>query len=308
MIYTVTLNPSLDLIYTTKKDKIEEYILSSKTMRFPGGKGINTTRMLNNLGIPSIATGFLGGNTGQVIKNWFIQNHVDSNFIDIGDENRINTRIRTPKAQYTIEGISPKISDEQLNDLIIYLSKLREGDILVMGGSIPNNCDPDIYIRLTEIARANKADFVIDVDAKSMKRLLSYRPLLIKPNINNLAKMFDVDEINTEVDILKYGKKCIELGAKNAIVSIGKDGSYLFTEDNKVYRAYGVEGKVVNSFNSRDAMIGGFIGVYMRLHEPVEAFRMAAAAASATAFVEDLADKDLTHEIYDKTKVEEILL
>lgn len=306
MIYTVTLNPALDMIYTTDANEIKEYVASKSTQKFPGGKGVNTTRMLNNLGIPSIATGFLGGYAGNIMKQWFEEKGINNKFYEINGETRINTRIRTPHAQYTIEGVSPSVTKENLEDLMFYLANLREGDILVMGGSIPNNIDSDIYIRLAEIANANKAEFVVDVDSKSMHKLLPYKPLLIKPNIDNLAKMFGLDEITTEKDIIKYGKKCIELGAKNVIVSIGKDGSYLFTQDGKIYRAYEVIGKPVNTFNARDAMIGGFIGVYMRLNEPLEAFKMAAAAASATAFVEDLADKELTMKVYKDTIVEEI--
>lgn len=308
MIYTVTLNPALDIIYTADSLESEGYTYANNTQKFPGGKALNVSRMLANIGIPSIATGFLGGQSGKFIKNWFEEIASDTHFIDIKDDTRINVRLRTPQQHITIAGTYPSIPEEKITELLTYLSKLREGDIVVMGGSIPCNVDFEIYKRIAEICKANKAEFVIDIPPKQMKELLSYRPLLIKPNLDNLAKMFDLEQITNEADIIKYGLKCIELGAKNVIVSVGEEGSYLFNDNADSFRSYGVKGEEVNSFNSRDAMIGGFIGIYMRKQDVIESFRMASAAASATAFVEDLADHDLTMEIYEKTIVEKIEL
>lgn len=308
MIYTVTLNPSLDIIYTADKFEESGYTNASSTHRFAGGKGINISRMLHNLGIPSYATGFTGGYPGSYIRTWFEENREDHFFIEIEDNTRINTRLRTPEKQFTLVGVSPSIPEEQLKELIFFLSRIQEGDVVVMGGSIPNNIEDDIYTRIAEICNANKAEFVIDVPAERLLDLAKYKPLLIKPNIEDLAKMFGLEEINTESEIIKYGKKCIEAGAKNVIVSVGAEGSYLFTDKGEAYRSYGIEGKEINSFNSRPAMIAGFLSVYMRKQDIVESYKMAAAAGSATAFVEDLADMELTKQIHDKTVVEEIEL
>ena len=308
MIYTVTLNPALDIIYTADSLESEGYTYANNTQKFPGGKALNVSRMLANIGIPSIATGFLGGQPGKFIKNWFEEIDSETHFIDIKDDTRINVRLKTPQQHITIAGTYPSIPEEKILELLTYLSKLREGDIVVMGGSIPCNVDFEIYKRIAEICKANKAEFVIDIPPKKMKDLLSYKPLLIKPNLDNLAKMFDLEQITNEADIIKYGLKCIELGAKNVIVSVGEGGSYLFNDNADSFRSYGVKGEEVNSFNSRDAMIGGFIGIYMRKQDVIESFRMASAAASATAFVEDLADHNLTMEIYEKTIVEKIEL
>lgn len=306
MIYTVTLNPALDLIYKTNKINKDGYTYADASYKFPGGKALNVTRMLHNLNIPSIALGFLGGYSGNVLRDWFEDENVENFFLEIEDSTRINSRIRTKGEELTIAGVYPRVPKDKIEILLTYLSKLREGDILVMGGSIPQDVEKDIYTRIAEIAKANKADFVIDIAPKKLKSLLSYKPLLIKPNIKQLAEMFDLEKISTEIDIINYGKKCVELGAKNVIVSVGEEGSYLFTSDGKSYRSWGVKGKEINSFNSRDAMIGGFIGIYMRTNDPIQSFKMAAAAASATAFEEDLASGEHVKEIYEKTVVEEI--
>lgn len=306
MIYTVTLNPALDMV--SYVDELNSTFTQTRdSYKYPGGKGINVSRMLLNLGIPNIATGYLGGYPGEFIKDWFNDNGADSFFIDIKEDNRTTIRIKTNTDEMTIAGISPYVEQEKINDLLYYLSRVREGDIVMMGGTIPQGVDPDIYERISEICNANKAFFIMDVPAKDLLASLKNKPLLIKPNIDNLSLMFDEEEVITDENkIIEYGLKCVDMGAKNVIVSIGKDGSYLFTEDKAVYRSFGVEGVEVNSFNSRDAMIAAFIGPYMRKQDPVESFKMASAAASATAFVEDLATKEDVLNVFEKIEIKQL--
>lgn len=306
MIYSVTLNPALDLVsYVDNLDS--NYADTSAAFKYPGGKAINASRMLYNLNIPSYVTGFLGGYPGKFIRDWFEERKFDNFFIDIEEDNRTTIRIKTSEKEMTIAGISPTIPEEKLDDLLYFLSRVREGDIVIMGGSLPKNVSEDVYTRIIEICKANKAEFVVDIPPQQTLESLKYKPLLIKPNSDNLALMFGRKEaFNNEKELIEHGLKCIDLGAKNVIVSIGRDGSYLFTEDKSVYRSYGVDGIEVNSFNSRDAMIAAFIGVYMRKTDPVEAFKMAASAASATAFVEDLANKAEVEEVFSQIKIEKI--
>lgn len=306
MIYTVTLNPALDMI--SYVDELNSsFTQTTQSFKYPGGKGINVSRMLYNLGMKSIATGFLGGYPGDFIRDWFEEKGIENYFVDIKEDNRTTIRIKTNKDEMTIAGISPVIDEDQMEDLLYFLSRVREGDIVVMGGSLPNNVPINIYKRISEICNANKASFISDIPAKDMLYGLKDKPLLIKPNIENLSLMFDEkDVITDEAKIIEYGLKCVDMGAQNVIVSIGKEGSYLFTKDKAVYRSYGVDGVEVNSFNSRDAMIAAFIGPYVRKNDPVEAFKMASAAASATAFVEDLASKEQVEEIFKKVRIEQI--
>lgn len=306
MIYTVTLNPAFDMV--SYVDSLESnYAQTSQAYKYPGGKAINVSRMLYNLNIPSYVTGFLGGYPGNFIRDWFEERNFQSFFQEIEEDNRTTLRIKTKDKEMTIAGISPTIPEEKMEELIYFLSRVREGDIIVMGGSLPLGVPEDIYTRIINICKANKAEFMVDIPPKQTLEALKYGPLLIKPNDDNLALMFGKTEpFQTKEELIEHGLKCIDMGAKNVIVSIGKDGAYLFTEDRAVYRSYGVEGIEVNSFNSRDAMIASFIGVYMKISDPVEAFKMASAAASATAFVEDLASKEEVEEAFKKIKIEQI--
>ena len=306
MIYTVTLNPAFDMV--SYVDSLEDiYAQTTEAYKYPGGKAINVSRMLYNLNIPSYVTGFLGGYPGKFIRDWFEERDFESFFQEIEQDNRTTIRIKTKEKEMTIAGISPEVPEEKLEELIYFLSRVREGDIIVMGGSLPEGVPEDIYTRIINICKANKAEFMVDIPPKQTLESLKYGPLLIKPNSDNLALMFGKDApFETEEELIKHGLKCVEMGAKNVIVSIGKEGAYLFTEDKAVYRSYGVEGTEVNSFNSRDAMIAAFIGVYMKISNPVEAFKMASAAASATAFVEDFADKDQVSEVFEKIEIKQI--
>lgn len=303
MIYTVTLNPALDLV--TYVDSLGgTYAQTTEAHKYPGGKAINVSRMLYNLNIPSYVTGFLGGYPGKFIKDWFDERGFESFFQEVEQDNRTSMRIKTKDKEMTIAGISPEVSEDKIEELIYFLSRVREGDIIVMGGSLPKGVADDIYTRIINICNANRAEFMVDIPPKQTLESLKYHPLLIKPNSDNLALMFGKKEpFKTEEELIEHGLKCIEMGAKNVIVSIGKDGAYLFTEDGAVHRSFGVKGVEVNSFNSRDAMIAAFIGVYMKKNDPVEAFKMASAAAAATAFVEDFASKEEVFDTFEKIKL-----
>lgn len=303
MIYTVTLNPALDMINYVD-DLKGNYTNTKAAFKYPGGKAINVSRMLYNLNIPSYVTGFVGGYPGRFIKDWFNERNLETFFLEIEEDNRTTMRFKTNEKELTVAGVSPHIPHDTLEDLLFFLARVREGDIVVMGGSIPENVPQDIYKRISEICKANNAHFMIDIPAEQTLDALKDAPLLIKPNADNLALMFGRDKpYDNEKDLIRDGLTCVERGAQNVIVSIGAEGAYLFTKDKAVYRTYGVEGNVVNTFNARDAMIAAFIGTYMRKTDPVEAFKMASAAATATAFVEDLASKEEVLETFDKIKM-----
>lgn len=306
MIYTVTLNPTLDMIVYLDDLDPGNLLQVKASHKYPGGKAINVSRTLHNLNIPSVSTGFLGGYPGKFIYDWFEKRKLEHYFINVDEDSRTNIKVKSQNEETILRGVSPYVPKKDVDDLLYFLSRVREGDIIVMGGSIPDSISHDIYRRIIEICKANKAHFVIDIPPKQTLDALKFGPLLIKPNIDDLAKMFDKDGFDDEDDIIEHGLKCINIGATNAIVSLGDEGSYLFTKDGSVYRSYGVKGKVVNTFSSRDAMIGAFIGLYMKQNDPVSAFKMASASASATAFVEDIATKEEIEDIYEKTIVKKI--
>ena len=309
MIYTVTLNPSLALF--TELDNLvlgeRNKIKSERTL--PGGKAINVSRVLSALRIPTIATGFIGGFQGQFIKEWLQDEDITTDFVEMKGVNRTNIKIFENNRETMINFPGPKISSEEIDELLYYLSRVREGDTIIFGGSVPpmeENMDEDIYDRLLSVARGNKADFVADVPSQYLLSMVKEKPLLIKPNGEDIAKIFNV-EINDKYDYIPYGKKLREMGAKNVIISYGAQGSMLFTED-KVYASNEIDDgrEIINTVACRDSMIAGFLGNMVKDNDPVESYKLAIAAASATARVLDLPSYDQIVEMLNLVEIEEI--
>lgn len=309
MIYTVTLNPSIDLFVGLDQFKLGE-LNKVKTERIlPGGKAINVSRVLSALRIPTIATGFVGGYQGQFIKDWLQKEDITTDFVEMKEINRTNVKIYENKRETYISFPGPNISSEEVDELLYYLSRVREGDTIIFGGSVPpmdENMDDDIYDRLLSVAKANGADFVADVPSQYLLNMVKEKPLLIKPNEQDIVKIFDAD-IKTKLDYIPYGKKLVELGAKNVIISYGANGSMLFTED-KVYESNEIDDgrEVVNTAACRDAMIAGFIASMAKDGDPVVAYKMAVASASATARVIDLPTHDLIDDLLTYVEIKEI--
>ena len=307
MIYTVTLNPSVDMLVRLDNLEFGSVTRMKKDKRIPGGKGINVSRVLRQLGIPSVATGFIGGFTGKFITDWLKKEDIQLGFIDIMDETRINIKLLTTSdnVSTSINGKGPNVSRVEVQEFLYYMSRVREGDVVIISGSIPPSVDRDIYQRLVNICNANKAEFVIDTDLDLVYDSLRFKPLLIKPNLDDIEKMFG-KKVTDYDDLIPYGQKLLDMGAKNAIISLGLDGSILFTGDS-VYRVYGVEGECRDYLGARDSMIGGFIGTLFRSSNKVEAFRMATAAASATAFTDGIAMIDEILEQKDKVVIDKFM-
>lgn len=303
MIYTVTLNPSVDLHILIDEIRFGELNRTKNDMVVPGGKGINVSRILRQLGMPSVATGLTGGFTGEFIKKWLRREDIPCEFIDIDDYSRINIRL-IQQDETILNGKGPNVSNQELQDFMYFISRVGEGDIVVISGSIPQNVDLYIYDRIISICQANKAQFVIDPPTKYLLEYIKRKPLLIKPNIEDLRSIFKAD-IQTLEETVKYGRKTLELGAKYCIVSMGEEGSILLYDD-KAYRAERIEGEYVNSVGSRDAMIAGFISTYIRTADPVESYRTATAAATATAFTKDLAKRFQIDALVDRVDIKDI--
>ncbi|MDO4594058.1 MAG: 1-phosphofructokinase family hexose kinase [Tissierellia bacterium] len=305
MIYTVTLNPSVDLFVYMENLMYgrNNRIKTEKTV--PGGKALNVSRILSQLRIPTVATGYAGGFQGEFIKDWLQKDGIMTDFVQIKNENRTNIKMIMGDTETTINSRGPQISENEVNELIYYLSRVGEGDTVIMGGSVPPLKEKDIYARMISVCKANKANFVIDIPAEYLLNAVKQGPLLVKPNDDDLEIMFD-KKMSTTKDLVKYGLKIIDLGAKNSIVSLGENGSLFFTEDKKVYRAYSIKGDVKNTIACRDAMIGGFVGTYMRTGDPLESYRVSVAAASATAMVEDLPTAESINDLIPKVNIEKL--
>ena len=309
MIYTVTLNPSIDLFVGLDQLKLGELNKVTSERILPGGKAINVSRVLSALRIPTIATGFVGGFQGQFIKDWLQNEDITTDFVEMKEINRTNVKIYENKRETYISFPGPNISSEEVDELLYYLARVREGDTIVFGGSVPpmdENMDEDIYDRLLSVAKSNGADFVADVPSQYLINMVKEEPILIKPNGYDIVKMFDAN-IKNKFDYIPYGKKLIELGAKNVIISYGANGSMLFTED-MVYESNEIDDgrEIVNTAACRDAMIAGFIASMAKDADPVEAYKMAVASASATARVVDLPTHDLIDDLLTYVEIQEI--
>lgn len=286
MIYTLTLNPSIDYIvgldevnYGALNRIQEEHFLA-------GGKGINVSRVLSNLGYQSTALGFIGGFTGSFIKNELEAEAIHTDFIEIAEPTRINIKLKT--AQETeINSQGPAIKEGTAQALLNQLSLLKADDLVVIAGSKARNLPEDYYQQIIQKIKESGAEFVMDTTGEELRKSLKHKPFLVKPNDVELAELYGV-ALNTEMDYLKYGKKLIEEGARFAIVSLGGAGAILFSEEG-VYRGRPAKGIVKNTVGAGDSMVAGFVGTYETTKDPVEAFKIGLASGSATAFTEDLA-------------------
>lgn len=294
MIYTVTLNPSVDLFLDMNKLEYGTTNHVDDEFTLPGGKAINVSRVLSQLNIPTVATGFTGGYQGDFIKEWLSKEDIMTDFVDIEYQNRTNVKLLLNNTETTINSYGPRVSHKEIGELLHYLSRVGEGDTIVIGGSVPkleDQDDYDIYQRMVALAKANKAQFIADVPAEYLLNVIKEGPILVKPNKEDLEIVFDT-KIETKEQLAYYGKQIVEMGAKYAIVSYGAEGSMFFDDKGNAYIADQIDaGQVVNSVTCRDAMIGGFIGTFVRTSDPLEAYKMAVAAATATAKVVDLPNR-----------------
>lgn len=234
MIYTVTLNPSVDYIV-----EVEEFTLGGlnrmkRDMKLPGGKGINVSRVLKQLGVENTATGFLGGFTGGYIEQWLRQEMIASDFVHITDDTRINIKLKAGE-ETEINGAGPEISQPEIASLLHKLDALKQGDVVILSGSTPPSLGGDFYSRLIAVCKQKGAEFVIDTTGQALKDALPLGPLLVKPNHHELAELFGV-QISTREEIITYGRKLLEAGARHVLVSMAGEGA-LFISEQGVYHA-----------------------------------------------------------------------
>ena len=303
MIYTVTLNPSIDYVINLKSLNIGQINRVNSENVYPGGKGINVSRVLKTLGYDNVATGFISGFTGDFIINSLCELGVKSDFIKLDNGfTRINVKIKSNE-ETEINGGGPHISDEKLKELFDKLSYLKEDDILILAGSIPSTLSEDLYEKIIKHVENNKVKVVVDATKNLLLNVLKYNPFLIKPNNHELEEIFNVklDNLN---DIITYAKKLQEMGARNVLVSMGKDGALLITENGQVLISNAPNGRVINSVGAGDSMVAGFICGYLNSNSYEEALKLGSASGSATAFSSDLAKKELIHELIKEIKVE----
>lgn len=302
MIYTLTLNPSIDYVLRIEQFDDGQTIRSKSEEKYPGGKGIMVSKLLKNLGAKSINIGFLGGFTGEFIKNKLENLGIDEEFTKISDDSRINVKLKYD-TETEINAQGPQIKEEEIEDFLNYLDDLEEDDFVIISGSIPKSLGDDFYRVIVNLLEMNNVRFALDTSGKKLFKLSSYKPFLVKPNKDELSEIFE-DKIDSDEKIVKYARKLIDQGAENVIVSLGKDGS-MFVDNNIVYKAKPIEGKLINSVGSGDSMVAGYIYGYMKGLSKIDSYKLAIACGSATAFSPDIADKNLIYQILEKVEVEE---
>ncbi|KUE93441.1 1-phosphofructokinase [Streptococcus equinus] len=303
MIYTVTLNPSIDFI--VRLDHLELGSVNRMTSddKFAGGKGINVSRILQRLDVDNTATGFIGGFTGRFVENGLIAEGIKTNFVQVSEDTRINVKIKAGE-ETEINGAGPKISDEKLEELKAILAGLSSEDTVVFAGSAPSSLGNQVYNTLIPIAKKAGAEVVCDFEGQTLLDSLNYQPLLVKPNNHELADIFGV-ELNGLENIEKYAREILAKGAKNVIISMAGDGALLITPE-AAYFAKPIKGTVKNSVGAGDSMVAGFTGEYVKSGDPIEALKWGVACGTATTFSNDLATAEFIKETYQEVEVEKL--
>ena len=299
MIYTVTFNPALDYVVHMSQDlAIGMTNRSDAEEIYFGGKGINVSNVLRELDLPTTALGFIAGFTGKALDEGVAASGITTDFIKLPEGNtRINVKIKAAD-ETEINGQGPKIPDECQKALFEKLDQLKEGDTLVLAGSIPSSLPSDVYERILERLDGRGIRFVVDAIKDLLLNVLKYHPFLIKPNKQELGEMFGVT-INSDDDTVLYAKKLQEKGARNVLISMAGDGSLLVTEDGQILRQGVCKGKVKNSVGAGDSMVAGFIAGYEKSGGDYKvALNLGTACGGATAFSDGLAKKDLIDELY----------
>lgn len=300
MIYTITLNPSIDYIVEVDDLKLGGLNRMNRDLKLPGGKGINVSRILNQLSAANTAIGFLGGFTGRFINDKLQGDAIQTDFVTIADDTRINIKLKHGD-ETEINGLGPAIRTEEAEQLLNKLSSLQKGDIVILSGSVPPSLGSDFYDRLIHVCKQTEAEFVIDTTGPALMEALTHEPLLVKPNHHELAELFGVT-IETREELVSYGRKLLEAGAKHVLISMAGEGA-LFITETKVYHATVPKGTVKNSVGAGDSMIGGFVGTYVLQGDLLEAFRTGVASGSATAFSDDLATREFIDELRNQVTI-----
>ena len=297
MIYTVTFNPAIDYIAEVNNLKMDEINRATSEKILAGGKGINVSVVLKNLGVESIALGVIAGFTGQEIKRKVEEFGIKTDFVYIPEKfSRINVKLQSNIAgvksvETAINGEGPKITEKEIAELMEKLEKLEKEDYLVLAGSVSRNMKDDIYEKICTKVKQKGAKIVADATGKLLVNVLKHNPFLIKPNKEELEEIFE-DEIKTNEEIILYAKKLQEMGAENVLISMDQDGAILITKDKKVLHSKAPKGKLVNSVGAGDSMVAGFLTGFITYDDYEKAFKMGIAAGSASAFSENLATKE----------------
>lgn len=298
MIYTVTFNPAVDYVVHTDEMKTGMTNRSTKEEVYFGGKGINVSVILNELGVKSRALGFVAGFTGDAVEKGIADQGIETDFIHLKRGlTRINVKIKADD-ETELNCSGPDIDEESVNILFEKLDKLEKGDILILAGSIPKSLPADIYARILEKMSAKGVSAAVDATGKLLLNVLEYKPFVVKPNNFELGDMFGVELHGTD-EVIEYAKKLRSMGAVNVLVSMAGDGAVLVDENDEVHVCGVCSGTVKNSVGAGDSMLAGFIAGYSEKHDYGYALKLGTAAGGATAFSDGLASGSYIRELFE---------
>ena len=298
MIYTVTLNPSLDYVVDVDDFELGRTNRAVSERLYAGGKGINVSFVLKNLGFESTALGFSAGFTGEEIKKQIQERGITENLITVlNGQSRINIKLRGQQ-ETEINGMGPDIEKEHIQQLLKKLSVLSPGDYLILAGSIPMKINDTIYYDILKTLDKKGIKAVVDTTGDLLLNVLKYHPFLIKPNIHELSELFST-EIKTKEEVVQYGLKLQDMGAQNVIVSMAGDGAVFICENGEIYKSEAPKGVVKNSVGAGDSMVAGFLAGFCETKDFAKAFKMGVCTGSASAFSEDLATKEQVRQVMD---------
>lgn len=297
MIYTMTMNPALDYVVDLEDFKVGEVNRAEDEHIFYGGKGINVSVVLKELGFESQCLGFVAGFTGRELERGIQEElGVSSDFVHVSKgRTRINAKIHSRK-ESELNGLGPIVENEDIKKLFIKLDKIEDGDVLVLSGSIPSSMSKSIYCEILEYVSQKDIHVVVDATGDLLKRTLKYKPFLIKPNNHELAELFSV-ELKTLDDIEVYARKLQDMGARNVLISMAKDGSLLIDEKGERHQLGVCQGTVKNSVGAGDSMVAGFIAGYLSRMNYQDTLKLATACGGATAFSSGLGTLEKINEL-----------
>jgi len=301
MIYTVTLNPALDYVMRAPSLKGEDIVRADSAELYPGGKGINVSMLLHELGVPTRVLGFLAGFTGAGLRQLLQAQGIDTDFVGLpSGSTRINVKLYAP-GELAVNAPGPDVPDESVEALLTKLDALQKGDRLVLAGNVPSSLPENIYETIFQRLSGKDVDITVDTTGEGLKRVLPYHPFLIKPNHHERGELFGVKlDKHDEENLTKYAKKLQEQGARNVLISRGSAGALLVDENGEVRTTGIVPGEVVNSVGCGDSMVAGFLAGYEMEGTYDAALRWGSAAGNATAFYDGIAPGEDVRNIYQK--------
>lgn len=300
MIYTCTITPSLDYTTYLKDFNIGALNRTSDVYYYPGGKGINVSRVLKRLNVDNVAIGFTGGFTGQYIEDFLKREGIQTQFIAVDEITRINVKIKSGE-ETELNGPGPSLDHSKLAELKGKVEGMKSGDWFILAGSLPGTIPALYFSDLAAICRKQGIRFVLDTSGPALKTLVATAPFLIKPNLEELGELFGT-EITTAQEALKYAKQLNDLGIEHVIVSMGGDGALLSAKGLSLLAA-APKGQAVNTVGAGDSLVSGFVAAYLADSDAEAAFRYGVASGSATAFSTDLCTKAAVEELLGKVTI-----